>query len=85
MPFFQSHRAFERSKRTGTWLVCCSAPGHQDLGWRRAGIVKAGEDIDIVGMATVATRTTVTGVEMFKKTLSQAQVGLSTCTQGFAQ
>jgi elongation factor Tu len=38
------------------------------------GIVKVGEEIEIVGIRTTA-KTTVTGVEMFRKLLDQGQAG----------
>ena len=38
------------------------------------GMVKTGEDIEIVGLADTA-KTTVTGVEMFRKDLGQGQAG----------
>ena len=39
------------------------------------GIVKVGEEIEIVGLAEAAVKTTVTGVEMFNKQLDQGQAG----------
>ncbi len=39
-----------------------------------AGVVKVGEEVDIVGMKA-AQKSTVTGVEMFKKLLNQGQAG----------
>eukprot|EP00879_Flechtneria_rotunda_P005211 GHRR01005494.1.p1 GENE.GHRR01005494.1~~GHRR01005494.1.p1 ORF type:complete len:362 (+),score=81.89 GHRR01005494.1:125-1210(+) len=39
------------------------------------GIVKTGDDVEIVGMKEGATKSTVTGVEMFKKLLNQGQAG----------
>ena len=39
------------------------------------GIVKVGEEVEIVGMAEASTKTTVTGVEMFRKLLDQGQAG----------
>jgi len=39
------------------------------------GIVKVGDNIDIVGMAREIRTTVVTGVEMFNKTLDQGQAG----------
>lgn len=39
------------------------------------GIVKVGDQIEIVGMAEKPTNTTVTGVEMFQKLLDQGQAG----------
>ena len=38
------------------------------------GIVKAGEDVELIGIVPTQ-KTTVTGVEMFKKSLSQGQAG----------
>jgi elongation factor Tu len=39
------------------------------------GIVKIGDEIAIVGMQTETMKTTVTGVEMFNKSLNQGQAG----------
>ncbi|MGH7241242.1 MAG: elongation factor Tu [Candidatus Saccharimonadales bacterium] len=39
-----------------------------------AGIVKVGEEVEIIGIRAT-TKTTVTGVEMFKKNLDQGQAG----------
>ena len=39
------------------------------------GIVKVGEEVEMVGMQTETTKTTVTGVEMFNKNLDQGQAG----------
>ncbi len=39
------------------------------------GIVKVGEEIEMVGMGSETTKTTVTGVEMFNKSLDQGQAG----------
>ncbi len=39
------------------------------------GIVKVGEEIEIVGMAETTRKVTVTGVEMFRKLLDQGQAG----------
>jgi elongation factor Tu len=38
------------------------------------GVVRTGEDVEIVGIKDKPLRTTITGVEMFKKTLDQGQV-----------
>ena len=38
------------------------------------GIIKAGEDVDLVGIVDTQ-KTTVTGVEMFKKSLNEGQAG----------
>merc|ERR1712100_358858 len=38
------------------------------------GIVKAGEDVELIGIVPTQ-KTTVTGVEMFKKSLTQGQAG----------
>jgi translation elongation factor EF-Tu-like GTPase len=40
-----------------------------------AGIVKVGDEVEIIGMKEGATKSTVTGVEMFKKLLNQGQAG----------
>ncbi|MBU0661550.1 elongation factor Tu [Patescibacteria group bacterium] len=39
------------------------------------GIVKVGEEVELVGMGAETTKTTVTGVEMFNKSLAQGQAG----------
>lgn len=39
------------------------------------GVVKVGEEIEIVGMQSETMKTTVTGVEMFNKNLDQGQAG----------
>jgi len=39
------------------------------------GVVKVGEEVEIVGLRPQPTKTTVTGVEMFQKTLDQGQAG----------
>jgi elongation factor Tu len=39
------------------------------------GLVKVGEEIEILGLTTAPRKTTVTGVEMFNKTLDQGQAG----------
>jgi elongation factor Tu len=39
------------------------------------GIVKVGEEVEIVGMKVRRTKTTVTGVEMFRKLLDEGQAG----------
>jgi len=39
------------------------------------GVVKVGEEVEIVGIHEATKKTTVTGVEMFRKLLDQAQAG----------
>ena len=39
------------------------------------GIIRVGEEVEIVGMKDAVTKTTVTGVEMFRKILDQGQAG----------
>src|SRR5438477_12403126 len=39
------------------------------------GLIKAGEEVEIIGMARATRRVVVTGVEMFKKLLDQGQAG----------
>jgi len=39
------------------------------------GVVKVGEEIELVGMGRETSKTTVTGVEMFNKSLDQGQAG----------
>ena len=39
------------------------------------GIVKVGDDVEVIGLSEKPRKTTVTGVEMFNKTLDQGQAG----------
>ena len=39
------------------------------------GVVKVGDEVEIVGLAAQPSKTVVTGVEMFRKTLDQAEAG----------
>merc|ERR1739848_246421 len=39
------------------------------------GIIKVGEEVEIIGLNEEPTKTTVTGVEMFKKSLNEGQAG----------
>ncbi|KAL4440695.1 hypothetical protein ABPG77_000404 [Micractinium sp. CCAP 211/92] len=39
------------------------------------GIVRTGDEVEIVGIRPQSTKSTVTGVEMFKKTLNEGQAG----------
>ena len=39
------------------------------------GVVKVSDEVEIVGLATEAKKTVITGVEMFRKLLDQAQAG----------
>jgi elongation factor Tu len=39
------------------------------------GIVKVGEEVELIGLSDKPRKTTVTGVEMFNKTLNQGQAG----------
>jgi len=39
------------------------------------GVVKVGDEVEIVGLAEESKKTTVTGVEMFRKLLDQAEAG----------
>ncbi|MBM4104748.1 MAG: elongation factor Tu [Phycisphaerae bacterium] len=39
------------------------------------GVIKVGEEVEIVGLRPESRKTTVTGVEMFQKTLDQGQAG----------
>jgi elongation factor Tu len=39
------------------------------------GVVKVGDDVDVIGMARDDQKTSVTGVEMFNKSLNDAQAG----------
>ena len=38
-----------------------------------SGIIKVGEEIEIVGIQVIQTKTTVTGVEMFRKLLDEGR------------
>ena len=39
------------------------------------GIVKVGDEVEIVGLRSESSKTTVTGVEMFQKTLDEGRAG----------
>ena len=39
------------------------------------GVIKVGQDVDVLGMGRKAQKTAVTGVEMFNKTLNEGQAG----------
>jgi len=39
------------------------------------GIIKTGEEVEIIGLDLASTKTTCTGVEMFQKTLGEGQAG----------
>jgi len=39
------------------------------------GVIKVGEEVEIVGLKETSSKTTVTGVEMFRKLLDQGQAG----------
>ncbi len=39
------------------------------------GVVKVGEEVEIIGLKEASTKTTITGVEMFRKLLDQGQAG----------
>jgi elongation factor Tu len=39
------------------------------------GVVKVGEEIEVIGLGKDTKKTTITGVEMFRKTLDQGQAG----------
>jgi elongation factor Tu len=39
------------------------------------GVIKVGEEVQIIGLTEAPTKTTVTGVEMFNKSLDQGQAG----------
>ena len=39
------------------------------------GVINVNEEVEIIGIKTTATKTTVTGVEMFRKLLDQGQAG----------
>ncbi|CAN6674389.1 elongation factor Tu, mitochondrial [Trichomonascus vanleenenianus] len=54
-----------------------SIPGRGTVATGRVsrGILKKGEEVEIVGFNETPIKTTVTGVEMFKKELDQAQAG----------
>src|SRR3546814_11373060 len=52
----------------------CSDVCSSDLGRIEGGVVKVGEEIEIVGIHDTL-KTTCTGVEMFRKLLDQGQAG----------
>jgi hypothetical protein len=54
------------------FCICCAA---SLVPQPPAGIVKVGDEVEIIGMKEGATKSTVTGVEMFKKLLNQGQAG----------
>jgi elongation factor Tu len=54
-----------------------SIKGRGTVGTGRAerGIVRVGEEVEVVGLASETRKTVVTGVEMFNKTLDEGQAG----------
>ncbi len=52
-----------------------SGRGTVSTGRIERGIVKVGQEIDLVGLHPAVTKTTVTGVEMFRKELEEGQAG----------
>jgi hypothetical protein len=59
-----------RAKAVARAVLACSFP----RGLPPAGVVKPGEDVEVVGLRDTI-KSTITGVEMFKKNLSQGQAG----------
>src|SRR5699024_1144733 len=55
----------------------CSIPGRGTVvtGRIERGVINVNEDVEIIGIKPTATKTTVTGVEMFRKLLDQGQAG----------
>ncbi|KAI3693973.1 hypothetical protein L1987_76930 [Smallanthus sonchifolius] len=43
------------------------------------GTIKVGEEVEIMGLMQGSKKTTVTGVEMFKKSLDHGEVGDNVC------
>ena len=56
-------------------IFSISGRGTVVTGRIETGIIKVGEEIEIVGIRPSTTKTTVTGVEMFRKLLDQGQAG----------
>ncbi len=56
-------------------IFSISGRGTVATGRIERGIVKVGQDVDIVGLRPEIGKTTVTGVEMFRKELDQGQAG----------
>ncbi len=56
-------------------IFSISGRGTVATGRIERGIVKVGQDVDIVGLRPEIGKTTVTGVEMFRKDLDQGQAG----------
>jgi elongation factor Tu len=56
-------------------IFSISGRGTVATGRIERGIVKVGQDVDIVGLRPAVGKTTVTGVEMFRKELDQGQAG----------
>jgi elongation factor Tu len=56
-------------------IFSISGRGTVATGRIERGIVKVGQDVDIVGLRPEVGKTTVTGVEMFRKELEQGQAG----------
>ncbi len=56
-------------------IFSISGRGTVATGRIERGIVKVGQDVDIVGLRPEVGKTTVTGVEMFRKELDQGQAG----------
>ncbi|HOW35947.1 MAG TPA: elongation factor Tu [Candidatus Omnitrophota bacterium] len=56
-------------------IFSISGRGTVSTGRIERGIVKVGEDIDVVGLRPQVQKTVVTGVEMFRKELDEGQAG----------
>jgi elongation factor Tu len=56
-------------------IFSISGRGTVATGRIERGIVKVGQELDIVGLRPEVSKTTVTGVEMFRKELDQGQAG----------
>eukprot|EP01119_Soliformovum_irregulare_P023513 TRINITY_DN8214_c0_g1_i2.p1 TRINITY_DN8214_c0_g1~~TRINITY_DN8214_c0_g1_i2.p1 ORF type:complete len:398 (-),score=-33.13 TRINITY_DN8214_c0_g1_i2:195-1388(-) len=56
-------------------VMSISGRGTVVTGRVERGVVKVGEEVEIVGIKPASTKTTVTGIEMFRKLLDQGQAG----------
>src|SRR5688572_32021084 len=76
--FFSSRRRHTRFDCDWSSDVCSSdltGRGTVVTGRIERGIVKVSETVEIVGIRTDSTKTTVTGVEMFRKILDEGRAG----------
>ena len=57
------------------YIFSISGRGTVATGRVEKGMIKLGEEVEIVGMKEGATKTVVTGIEMFRKELDEAEAG----------